>query len=336
MDNIPPKIAALFEKTRTVCFGRFMVDVPERTEIVWGTAEVPYDLHVYPRQGYMIKAEIKAKIDQITSREHTEEPSMLIDVVDSINADSKIVVGYKGRHSSSFAQLHSYIRLGETAFVQSNPSLVLAVEDKNDPFGQRVEKNVYKEDVAALLNIARRLRLRDENEIPDEPGVCIEEGFISAPLNYLFEWIRVGFRFPEYPDVSFSVQTRSTSRPNPEDSLEAAIKGGRRDALAAGFGALLKRVKTLRKGNRTIGQWEGAEVLDRLPSVDISPESHDFEFRSIGVAGDWLRPFVGISFLTAVKENSRAQVEPSLTDAEAIAMWDKLTSTIRVRPTKEE
>ena len=335
MDNMPPKIAALFEKTKTVCFSRFVIDVPERAEIVWGGADVPYSLYVYPRQGYMIKAEIKAKIDALTSEEHNEEPSMLIGVFDSINSDSKIVVGYKNFTTNGFAQLHSYIRLGETAFVQSIRSFVLAVDDKNAPMGFRDDKTLYKKGIEELLDVARRLRLRDENEIPNEPGVCIESGFISSPLDFSREVVRIGFRFPEYPDVSFSVETWSTVRPNQDDSLEASIKEGREEAQWAGQGKLFARIKTLRKGDRAIGQWEGAESLNRLPSVDIGAESHDFMFKTIGVANDVLRPYAKITFYTAVKDNTRSMVEPSLTDEEAIAMWDKLTSTIRVRPTKE-
>jgi len=59
-------------------------------------------------------------------------------------------------------------------------------------------------------------------------------------------------------------------------------------------------------------------------------------FIAPGVANDMLRPYVKINFYTGVEENSRGQVQPSLTDNEAVAMWDKLTTTIRVRPTKEK
>jgi hypothetical protein len=37
---------------------------------------------------------------------------------------------------------------------------------------------------------------------------------------------------------------------------------------------------------------------------------------------------------TGVKDEARGQAQPSLTDKEAIARWDRLTSTIRVRPTR--
>jgi len=324
MDNIPPKIEALFKGTKPVCFGRFIIDVPEKAKVVWGTATVPYDLEVYPDQGYIIKAEIKAKIDKITEDKHSSEPSMLIEVVDSVNKDSKIVVGYESTTSKTFTQLYSYIRLDKTAFVQSIPSAATGKD-----------KTAYKSRVEKLLYVARHLRLRAETEIPEEHGICIEEGFISRPLDYYHEVIRVGFRFPEYPDVTFSIETYSTDEPSRDDTLAAAWELGQEEASTAGHSRLFSRIKKLRWGDRVIGQWEGAEGLMRLPSGGLEPETHEFQFKTPGVGKDLLRPAVTLKLYTGVVENTRASVQPSFTDDEAIAMWDKLTSTIRVRPVKE-
>jgi len=336
MNNMPPKIAPLFEKTKTVCFGRFMIDLPESAQLIWGPMSVPYKLNVYPNKGYTIKREIYTKTNEITSKKHSEEPSMLIGVFDSVNEDSKILVGYEDRHDTLGAQLYSYIRLDKVLFVQSIPSSPLVVSDESARMGIREDKTIYKKDVEELQNIARRLRLRAENEIPDETGVCIEEGFISWPLDFRHERIAIGFRFPQAPDVTFAIETMATSRPREDSTLEAALKAGREEAGERGLGALFKRIKTLRKQDRTIGQWEGAEALMRLPSKDGNPESHEFIFKSPGAAKDMLRPWAEINFYTGVKGNARGQVPPSLTDEEAIAMWDRLTSTIRVRPTKEK
>ena len=323
MNNIPPKIEALFKTTRPVCFGRFMIDVPEKAEVIWGVASIPYDFRVYPNQGYMIKAEIKAKIDKITSEKHQKEPSMLVEVVDSVNEDSKIVVGYENVFDKNILQFHSYIRLDKTAFVQSIPRAVVNNEER---------KTIILEK---LLSIAQRLRLRSETEIPEEQGICVEEGFISSPLDYYHEVIQVGFRFPEYPDVTFSIETYSMDKPSRDDTLAAALARGEADASRAGQSSLFSRIKQLRMGDRVIGQWEGAEGLLHLPSGGREPETHEFLFKTPGVGMDLLRPAVTLKLYTGVVENTRAAVQPSLTDDEAIAMWDKLTSTIRVRPVKE-
>jgi hypothetical protein len=236
MNDIPPKIAALFEKTRPVCFSRFMIDVPVSAKVIWGPLRLPYTTSVYPNEGGYIGREIRKKVDEINSEKHNTEPSMLIGVFDSVNPDSKIVVGYETSFSVSFANYYSYIRLGQTGFTQNILEVGLTVDDKSDPWGFRVDKTAYVKIVDELRDIASRLRLRADDEIPTDLGVCIESGFLSAGLEYDLELISIGFRFPEYPDVSFSVQTWSTDEPNDEDTLEAALARGRKQAGLMGLG----------------------------------------------------------------------------------------------------
>ena len=95
------------------------------------------------------------------------------------------------------------------------------------------------------------------------------------------------------------------------------------------------RIETLREGERAMGPWQGDELLERLPHHDGMPSVHSFRFITPGKAKDMLHPTVDLKLRTGVQENELAAVKPSLTDDETVALWDKLTSTIRVRPTKE-
>jgi hypothetical protein len=51
----------------------------------------------------------------------------------------------------------------------------------------------------------------------------------------------------------------------------------------------------------------------------------------MGAVNDPLQPELDIRFYSGMKDNSRASVNPSITDEEALALWDKLITTIRVR-----
>ena len=277
----------------------------------------------------MIPAQIHDKVEEINKIKHLKEPSMLIGVFDGPNAASKIIVGYDSRHGSNRVQLHSYIRLGTHAFVQSAPSALLG----RDSIGV-INKTGYKRWVAEMQDTARRLRVREENDIPTEPGLCIEDGFVVDGAVPDAEMTSIGFRFPEYPDVSFSIRTIKTDRPDDTNSLEWSLRGGREDAERAGKGALYAKIKTLRKSARRMGDWDGAEILNRMPvQKDVSPSVHQFLFNAVGVANDGLRPIVDVQLDTGVSKNSQGVNEPSLQDAEAVALWDKLTKTIRGRPT---
>lgn len=327
MDKPIPKIDKLFAQTKPVCFGRFIIDIPTTAQVVWGPTHVGWEIDSYPDQGIKISAQIRDKVKEIEKIKHLEEPSALIGVFDGPNAESKIVVGYKSRHDTGLVQLHSYIRLDKHAFVQSAPSAVLGRNQAGV-----VNKTGYQKYVAEMQNTARRLRVREETEIPTEPGICIEAGFVAGGDKY--EMTSVGFRFPEFPDVTFSIQAQKTDRPEESNSLEWSLQKGKEFAGVAGMGDLYSKIKTLREGKRRMGDWEGAEKLARMPGQkDGTPSVHEFMFKSIGVANDMLRPLIDMDLHSGVQENTPGVNEPSLKNDEAVALWDKLTNSIRVRST---
>src|SRR5438270_146987 len=48
MTTFTSRLQPVFEKTKSVCFGRFIIDVPDAVSIVWGESIVPYDVNIYP------------------------------------------------------------------------------------------------------------------------------------------------------------------------------------------------------------------------------------------------------------------------------------------------
>jgi hypothetical protein len=88
-----------------------------------------------------------------------------------------------------------------------------------------------------------------------------------------------------------------------------------------------------RRGPRQINDWvNGFEGLSRSPEQSTVHSIHDFAIAFRGVVGDYLKPFADIRMQTGVADNAMGATKASLTDEEAIAVWDKITSTIRARP----
>ena len=277
------RIDRLFTQTKPVCFGRFLIDVPATAEVVWGPTNVNDEISSYPGQGMKIPAEIYAKEQALKEEENIRvRSSSYIGTFDGPNPQSKIVVGYEDFESSGLVQLHSYIRLGQHAFVQSAPSAVLG-RDKEGV----VNKTGYLKWLAEMQDVARRLRFREESEIPSEPGLCIEAGFVSEAESRYHEMTSIGFRFPEYPDVSFSIRTIKTDRLDETNSMEWALNNAETHAGGMGKLAWFNGIKRLRKGKRQMGDWEGGEALMFMPPEESgAPSTHEFMFRSVGVAND--------------------------------------------------
>lgn len=320
-----PRLQAMFEKTKTVCFGRFIVDVPASATVAWGEVAVPLGVNVYSNGTAEVKALAQKFIDELMSEKaiNQNDVPLLISVHDVDQPEGKIVVGYEDFQAINGLKINGYFRLNNDGVVIDSRPL-------------RPRKDQV---IADITSIARRLHQRAENEIPTEPGNCIEGAFLpdsAAPREEPpAEIIRIGFRLKEFPDTHLSIFV-GPSNPHYEEShsLEWRLTQLEKNQKAQDPNNPLIKTKDLRRGARQIHGWlNGFEALSRTPEQAEIHSIHDFAMDFRGVPSDSLKPYVEIQMQTGVADNVAGATKASLTDEEAIAVWDKITSTIRVRPT---
>jgi hypothetical protein len=107
------------------------------------------------------------------------------------------------------------------------------------------------------------------------------------------------------------------------------------DAEASGMVNFFKRIKVFRNGNRQLGIWEGEEIATRRPAYKEDTDAHEFRFHSMGAVNDALHPELDIRFDSGVRGNAKAKLKPSITDDEALEIWDRIINTIRIRKVNE-
>jgi hypothetical protein len=90
----------------------------------------------------------------------------------------------------------------------------------------------------------------------------------------------------------------------------------------------------LRQGDREFNGCKGYEFLVRKPSQGGGKGDHEFVFECGGEANNELQPSFDIQLDTGAGERQAAMVTPGLSDEEAVALWDTLIGSIRVRPTE--
>lgn len=325
MTVITPRLQPMFEKTRTVCFGRFMVDVPVSASIAWGEVDVPLGVTVYPGGVDDVKTLAQKFIDQLKSEKainHDDVP-LLLSVEDMVQPEGKIVTGYEDFEAINGLKINGYFKLNRDGVVIDSRPL--------KPNKDRA--------TASIRSMARRLRQLAESEIPTEPGNCVESVFLpdgpDDDKEHDGELVSIGFRMKEFPDAHLSIQIGPSNPNNPEgDSLETQWKRIRSDVMTPEEKQSLASTKFFRESPRQIHDWKtGYEVLTRSPDEEGSHSHHDFQIKFTGVPHDPFKPYADIQFQTGVADNAAGATKASLTDEEAIAVWDKITSTIRVRPT---
>ncbi|GAB3428627.1 T6SS immunity protein Tli4 family protein [Massilia solisilvae] len=325
MTQLTPRLKPLFEKTKTVCFGRFLVDVPDSTTVIWGEVDIPLGISVYPGGAEHVKTLAQKFIDELNAGKaiyHNHVP-LLIAADEVTEPPGKIVTGYEDFMSIKDLRINGYFRVADAGIVINSRPLQ---DDRERAIGE-------------INSIARRLRLRTEDETPTEPGNCIENAFLpdSSAKNGegQGELIRIGFRLKEFPDTHLSILLNpSNPHYGDSDSLEWQLKRLEGSEKSEDLDHPLLKTRYLRRGARQIHDWlNGFEALSHTPEQSEMYGIHDFAMDFRGVPSDPLKPHADVRMQTGVSDNMAGAIKPSLTDEEAIAVWDKITSTIRVRPT---
>jgi hypothetical protein len=316
MTILSPRLQSLFRKTKTVCFSHFVVEVPATATVVYGPAAVDAPIEYYPKEADKLAEHVASALVKVeANRKYLDAGDnlkfpMYGKTIEGVVLGQKLVFGSKDQATYS---IDSFIPVGEDLFVQRRNVVI----DKDD-------------GIRSLNAVASNLRGRAEAEVPAEPGTCIDGGFVAWQPE--FEKVTVGIRFVEFPDVHFSIgvlknQAYLVESSSLESRLEGAVKDG---------GEWYSRITFFRRGPRKLGEWNGSEALALIPAQENVKESHEFHFISLGAVNTPLQPELDIQLDTGSDGHRKGMVKPSLTNEEAVALWDKVTNSIRVRPVGEK
>ncbi|MGO4763190.1 T6SS immunity protein Tli4 family protein [Cupriavidus sp. 2KB_3] len=198
-------------------------------------------------------------------------------------------------------------------------------DQADDPIVQRMD---IKNDVPAKANhvfeLLTNFRGRAENEIPTEPGFCLPDGLILGKAREE-EYLNVTFVPASHLDVDFTIATDSsrigtTSLLQRHHQIEEALKH-------------VDGARTVRKGKVALRDVEAEEWLLVGPRPTTEVQGHMFALEANALAYDVLAPFVRLDMETANPlPDYRPLERASLTDGEALAVWDAISRTLRPRP----
>ncbi|WP_167759681.1 T6SS immunity protein Tli4 family protein [Massilia horti] len=316
--QLSPRLRELFSKTKLVCFGRYALEVPQEAQLIWGSASFPSKIEVFSGSLNASKLRVENDIANLKLKSKTAEITYS---QEGPIANSWQIRYYENQYDKSEG-LHffdTYINKGDLTFILGG-----AVEDGET------------EDVAASREAlrAKSLRLRAPDEIPAEPGYCIEHGFFDSMLYNDQEMVNVGIFLPSLPDVSLSVSSNKDAYADysPDEfeqterhelSLLARIQQAKDDQ-----GIHYPSRTVLREGKRDVQHWHGEESL-----IKRKDGTHDFEWALVGKPKDVANPSeFGVQMYTKVEHNTvGAAKAASLSDDEAVALWDKVLSGLKFR-----
>lgn len=312
------------------------MDVPASATVVHGYAEIPWKIKRLAGESGKMESWISKSLREIHEGDAYASQALkaAVDspygkVLAGAAPGQRLVFG-ADQGSGIFYKIESFMVLGQDLFIQEAQARTPEQIRENGGAGS------VGDVVAELNDVALKLRLRADGEVPNEVGVCVDGAFLPKALGASGENFALGIRLKEFPDVHFSVSTRVSNAGSQEEAIgdmKRRHKDAQRFALQSGHGAWYARIKFLRRGEREFNGGQGYEILARKPAQNGGAENHQFVFEGAGEVGNELRPAFSIEMDTGADYQEAARVLPSLTDKEALALWDKFLSSIRVRPT---
>jgi hypothetical protein len=308
------RLTAIFSKTKLLCFGRYALEVPINAKLITGSENVD----IIESNSEKVASIINEDIEKIYFKDKTAEIAY--------NKEGPVENSWQLRYYESNVAKELNLFFFRTYITKGNFTFIA---------GDAVLNGQREEDVAERQHIlAKNIRLRDEEEVPEDPGLCLEHGFLAEQLYKTQEIDSAGIYIPGLPDVRFSISSNKDAYGDyPPEQFEKE----EREELS-----LLNRIQSakdiqgsnypkrtlLREGKRTVQHWKGEESLIRR-----TDGVHDFEWALVGKPKDIANPSVlEVKMYTKVAHNMVGAAEAaSLTDEEAIALWDKLLSGLKFR-----
>ncbi|TFW32791.1 T6SS immunity protein Tli4 family protein [Massilia horti] len=314
-------VAKMTAKMKTVCVGRILIDVPETAEVTLTQASVDgFDITMrresdaeFAARIALREAELKQKQNEL-GRENLESTRD----VNANGARGRILIHGRER---------GYLIENEQRVYSENVAIDGYLHKNGVTFD--VSASLYDPklvgDVALLIS---QIEPRLQDEVPAEPGFCINGGFIRDPLTAdHHESVTMFAGLPGHPDLGIGFSTISGAKPG-----EGLIA---RDAKATDqFPIFLQAAfSTLRKGERTLNGLQGEEVAFKARELNLAV-TYSFQWEMQGKQDDVYAPLLALELDTGMNPHAGGKpLQSSMSEVALLALWDKISSSLRVRPT---
>jgi hypothetical protein len=318
------KVMKMTGNMRTVCVGRLLIDLPNNAHAEMYEQWIEgFDIDAFAESEEAFNKRVAAREMEIRSKPDRLGGNKNMEAVREVKTESglagKIFVHSRnvteGTESDGFTTEHfHYEGVALEAHVHDN-GLSIDVTAKD-----------YDPDLAENLpRLVAQLVPNPTNRIPTEPGFCLDHAYVREPLAAKQgERITLAAHLPDNPDIGINFDTIAGTKPDPRTLLQRnAESRARRPA------ALNLLVTELRAAPRTIGGFAGDELVRQVIEAN-GVFVYGFEWELNGTEDNVLVPDIRLVMVTG-----RGRGEPvrsSLAAPAAMALWDRISSSMRVRP----
>lgn len=308
------RIAAM--PMKSVCVGRFVLDVPQHSVVTYRPATVAgWEISTVREKDEDFELRLQQKEDLLAaSKNERDGPSL--EVVHKVRSDE--VSGTIFMYGRRWVGL---IRGGKEVISES-VTIDASVRSKGISYEFKALLR-RPEQLARLEKMLGQIQAVDETEIPLNAGFCFDRGLLRDPIPVEdHEYASLFLGTQEHPDLAISLSTFAGGSPS-----QTLLERHQASSIQREYAS---RFHDLRVGARVINGLHGQEVLQRVDEFS-GVKLHDFMWESIADQGDVFRPKLTLELGTGLGRPG-APVNSSLSDVEALALWERISSSLRPRP----
>ncbi|WP_321899017.1 T6SS immunity protein Tli4 family protein [Paraburkholderia heleia] len=327
-------VSEITANLKTRCVGRYLIDVPDGAlsqgyliiqGVTFETKRVSVD--EFSREMNAHEASLKARKNmhgyrvlydygQVPNTPHSRYFVTLSDLDDTADL-TRAIEAYKWD-----AGYQIKLRIEASDWIHSTYKLKV----QNTPYAvPDLAINDVPQKTRLVLNLAASVRGRPDDEIPGEPGVCFKDGFLPRKAA-TGENVGTLFALKDRPDVSFDLTSDTDLRglqkdalPNRLPQVQAVMKDSNGRIIRTGPVSLhgLAANELLVSGTTTA----------RIPG-------HMFSLEANTTVSGAMTPYLVLDMDNGDFNGFTGYdlKKASLTESEAIAVWDTVSRTLRPRP----
>ncbi|QOY92342.1 hypothetical protein IM543_11865 [Massilia sp. UMI-21] len=318
------EVAKMTEKMKTVCVGRFLLDVPAEAQYAFHQPRVGgFDIAVFDETEDEFQKRVVARKTQLEAAPDRPGGHKNLESFREVQNDH----GMKGQvfvHSRDVSEGQSsdgltveryrYESVSVEALVHGNGISIDFSAPNHDP-----------ETIDKLAKLIAQLVPNPDDRVPAEPGFCIDRAYFLDPLGAeQREEIMMAAWLPDRPDVVFKIMLAAGTEPDRQGLLERGAESDTRLSVEE-----KNRVARLRADKRTIGGIEGEELVERFVENNDAVV-YSFWWEVNGTENNVLAPHIVFRMDTGYNEHG--PVPSSLSENAATCLWDTVLSSFRLRP----
>ncbi|MGH8853096.1 MAG: T6SS immunity protein Tli4 family protein [Telluria sp.] len=322
-DHDRKKVAQMTDRMKTVCVGRFLIDLPVATEItIRGGFVGGFDVSNTKESDEDFKNHIGSMEAEVRGAKNEQgRPSLEWNKAVSSNfGEGKVLVFDKRRAQG----------LSQGRIIEADVFSVRGMLRLSDVSVAGAAQRQGKGRGEKLGHLFARLRPLAEGEIPREPGFCIGHSLIRDPYeNPETESVVMFAGLPGHPDVSIVLSSMAGTAPS-AGLLERNAKAAEREPfyMRLAFTNLSER-------QRTINGLQGEELALRVREANFTT-GYSFQWQMAGKQDDIYAPLLTLELESGTNPVSGGKpVQSTLSEEAMLALWERIAGSVRLRPTEE-